>query len=89
MMGILLVMVFWGLVMLLFLSPFSAQPKAVDQAVQELALSLRNHLADPLMVAISQLSRWPVSIFATPILALETGARWKGRFGTNNLTRKA
>ena len=70
MMGILLVMVFWGLVMLLFLSPFSAQPKAVDQAVQELALSLRNHLADPLMVAISQLSRWPVSIFSAFALLL-------------------
>ena len=70
MMGILLVVVFWGLVMLLFLSPFSAQPKAVDQAVQDLALSLRNHLADPLMVAISQLSRWPVSIFSAFALLL-------------------
>ncbi len=70
MMGILLVVVFWGLVMLLFLSPFSVQPKAVDQAVQELALSLRNHLADPLMVAISQLSRWPVSIFSAFALLL-------------------
>jgi len=70
MMGILLVMVFWGLIMLLFLSPFSAQPKAVDQAVQDLALSLRNHLADPLMVAISQLSRWPVSIFSAFALLL-------------------
>ena len=70
MMGILLVVIFWGLVMLLFLSPFSAQPKAVDQAVQDLALSLRNHLADPLMVAISQLSRWPVSIFSAFALLL-------------------
>jgi len=70
MMGILLVVVFWGLVMLLFLSPFSVQPKAVDQAVQELALSLRNHLADPLMVAISQLSRWPVSFFSAFALLL-------------------
>jgi len=70
MMGILLVVVFWGLVMLLFLSPFSVQPKAVDQAVQELALSLRNHLTDPLMVAISQLSRWPVSFFSAFALLL-------------------
>jgi membrane protein DedA with SNARE-associated domain/membrane-associated phospholipid phosphatase len=68
MMGVLLVVVFWGLVMLLFLSPFSSQPEALDQAVMNLALSLRNHLADPVMVAISQLSRWPVSIF--PALAL-------------------
>ena len=70
MMGILLVVIFWGLVMLLFLSPFSAQPKAADQAVHDLALSLRNHLADPLMVAISQLSRWPVSIFSAFALLL-------------------
>lgn len=70
MMGILLVVVFWALMMLLFLSPFSAQPKAVDQAVQDIALSLRNHLADPVMVAISQLSRWPVSIFSALALLL-------------------
>ena len=68
MMGILLVVVFWGLIFLLFLTPFSAQPQALDQAVRDLALSLRNHLADPVMVAMSQLSRWPVSIF--PALAL-------------------
>ena len=70
MMGILLVVVFWGLMILLFLSPFSAQPKVMDQAVQDLALSLRNHLADPIMVAVSQLSRWPVSIFSAAALLL-------------------
>jgi membrane protein DedA with SNARE-associated domain len=70
MMGVLLVFVFWGLVMLLFLSPFSAQPAALDQAVMNLALALRNHLADPVMVAISQLSRWPVSIFSALALFL-------------------
>ena len=70
MMGILLVIIFWGLVMLLFLSPFSAQPKAMDQAVQDLALALRNHLADPVMIAISQLSRWPVSLFSALALLL-------------------
>jgi len=70
MMGILLVFVFWGLVMLLFLSPFSSQPEALDQAVMNLALALRNHLADPVMVAISQLSRWPVSIFSALALLL-------------------
>ena len=64
MLGILLVVLFWGLLMLLFLSPFSAQPQAMDQAVQNLALSLRNHLTDPVMVAIAQLSRWPVSVFS-------------------------
>jgi membrane protein DedA with SNARE-associated domain len=70
MMGVLLVFVFWGLVMLLFLSPFSAQPQALDQAVMNFALALRNHLADPVMVAISQLSRWPVSIFSALALLL-------------------
>jgi membrane protein DedA with SNARE-associated domain len=70
MMGILLVVVFWGLLMLLFLSPFAAQPKAIDQFVQEFALSLRNHLADPVMVAISQLSSWPVSVFSALALLL-------------------
>lgn len=70
MMGILLVIAFWGLVMLLFLSPFATQPKAMDQAVQELALSLRNHLADPVMIAISQLSRWPVTVLSALALFL-------------------
>jgi membrane protein DedA with SNARE-associated domain len=70
MLGILLVVLFWGLLMLLLLSPFSAQPQAMDQAVQNLALSVRNHLADPVMVAISQLSRWPVSVFSAIALLL-------------------
>ena len=68
--GILLVVLFWGLLMLLFLSPFSTQPQAMDQAVQNLALSLRNHLADSVMVAIAQLSRWPVSVFSAVALLL-------------------
>jgi membrane protein DedA with SNARE-associated domain len=76
MLGLFLVILFWGLVMLLFLSPFSAQPQAMDQAVQNTALALRNHLADPVMMAISQLSRWPVSVFsATALLLWLLGAR--------------
>jgi len=70
MMGLLLVVMFWGLVMLLFLSPFSAQPQAADQAVRDLALALRNHLADPVMVALAQLSRWPVSLLSALALLL-------------------
>jgi len=70
MLGILLVLLAWGAIMLLFLSPFSAQPRLIDIAVQEAALSLRNHLADPVMVAIDQLSRWPVSIFSAAALLL-------------------
>lgn len=69
-MGILLVIVFWALIMLLFLSPFSSQPQALDQAVRDLALALRNHLADPVMLAISQVSRWPVSVFSALALLL-------------------
>jgi membrane protein DedA with SNARE-associated domain len=62
MMGLLLVLVFWGIVILLFLSPFSDSPKSIDQAVQAYALTLRNHIADPLMVALTQLSRMWVLI---------------------------
>ncbi|MDT8320479.1 MAG: DedA family protein [Xanthomonadales bacterium] len=70
MMGILLVVIFWGLIMLLFLSPFAAQPQALDQAAAETARSLRNHLADPFMVAVSELSRWPVPLFSAVALLL-------------------
>ncbi len=62
--GLVLVFVFWGLILLLFLSPFAAQPQALDQSAQELALSLRNQLADPFFVAVSQLSRWQVTLFS-------------------------
>jgi membrane protein DedA with SNARE-associated domain/membrane-associated phospholipid phosphatase len=62
MMGLLLVLIFWGVVILLFLSPFSAHPQSVDQAVQAYALALRNHIADPVMVALTQLSRMWVLI---------------------------
>lgn len=57
MMGALLVLLLWGTVMVLFMSPFSAHPQSIDLAVQEYALALRNHIADPLMVALIQLSR--------------------------------
>jgi len=57
MMGLLLVLIFWAMGMLLLLSPFSASPQAIDQTVQVYSLSLRNHIADPLMVALTQLSR--------------------------------
>ncbi len=63
--GLLLVVIFWGLIMLLFLSPFSAQPQSLDQSVQDLALSLRNELADPFFVAVSQLSRWQVTLLSS------------------------
>jgi len=57
MMGLLLVLIFWGIVILLFLAPFSASPQTIDQSIQAYALTLRNHIADPMMVAITQLSR--------------------------------
>lgn len=62
MMGLLLVLLFWGMVILLFLSPFSATPQSIDQSVQAYALALRNHIADPVMVALTQLSRLSVLI---------------------------
>jgi hypothetical protein len=70
MLGVLLVVIFWGSLVLLFLSPFSAQPQALDQAVHDFALSLRNHLMDPVMVAISQLSRWQVPLLSAVALLL-------------------
>lgn len=63
--GLLLVVIFWGLMMLLFLSPFAAQPQSLDQSVQNLALSLRNQLADPFFVVVSQLSRWQVTLLSS------------------------
>ena len=62
MMGLLLVAIFWSMVILLFLSPFSAHPQSIDQSIQVYALGLRNHIADPLMVALTQLSRLAVLI---------------------------
>lgn len=62
MMGLLVVLFFWGIVVLLFLSPFSAHPQFIDRAVEAYALSLRNHVADPFMVALTQLSRYSVLI---------------------------
>jgi undecaprenyl-diphosphatase len=70
MLGVLLVLLFWSVVVLLFLSPFSEQPRLLDQAARDLALGLRNHLADPVMVAIAQLSRWPVPVFSATALLL-------------------
>ncbi len=60
MLGLLLILLLWAVALLLFLSPFSQQPRFVDQAVFELVQTLRNHVADPAMVAISQMSRWSV-----------------------------
>lgn len=75
MMGLLLVLVFWGMVILLFLSPFSESPKAIDQAVQAYALTLRNHIADPLMVALTQLSRlWVLIPTSMAVLLWLVGA---------------
>ena len=75
MMGLLLVLVFWSMVILMFLSPFSAHPQSIDQAVQAFALELRNHIADPLMVALTQLSKLSVLIpTSTAVLLWLIGA---------------
>ncbi|MBT8076853.1 MAG: DedA family protein, partial [Gammaproteobacteria bacterium] len=75
MMGLILVMIFWGMVILLFLSPFSVHPQSIDQAVQSYALALRNHMADPLMVALAQLSRlWVLIPTSMAVLLWLVGA---------------
>ncbi len=75
MMGLILVMIFWGMVILLFLSPFSVHPESIDQAVQSYALALRNHMADPLMVALAQLSRlWVLIPTSMAVLLWLVGA---------------
>jgi membrane protein DedA with SNARE-associated domain/membrane-associated phospholipid phosphatase len=75
MMGLLLVLIFWATVLLLFLSPFSSHPQTIDQAVQDYALSLRNHVADPLMVALTQLSRlWVLIPTSVAVLLWLIGA---------------
>lgn len=58
MLGLLLVITLWGFVMLLFLAPFGPEPGQRDLAVMAVAQTLRNDIADPVMVAVSQLSRW-------------------------------
>ena len=68
--GLLLVVSLWTLTLLLFFSPFSAHPQAIDGAVLEQAQALRNHLADPFMVAVMQMSRWWVLLPAPAAVLL-------------------
>jgi hypothetical protein len=58
MLGLLLVATLCSLAFLLLLAPFGAEPGARDLAVLDWTLTLRNDITDPIMVAISQLSRW-------------------------------
>lgn len=64
MLGVLLILLFWGIIMLGFLGPFAPQPQGLDQAIADFALALRNEVTDPLMVAISQLGRWQVTVLS-------------------------
>lgn len=57
MLGLLLVAALSGLLLLLLLGPFGAQPGGRDLAVLDWTLTLRNDITDPIMVAIGQLSR--------------------------------
>lgn len=70
MLGIFLVFLFWGLIMLAFLSPFAPQPEGLDKVVADFALALRNDLTDPVMVALSQISRWQVTVLAAVAVLL-------------------
>ena len=58
MLGLLLVGALCGLLLLLLLAPFGAEPGRGDLAVLAWTQTLRNDMADILMVAVSQLSRW-------------------------------
>ncbi len=57
MLGLLLVVTLCGLVAILFLAPFGAEPGRGDLAVLAWTQTLRNDITDPFMVAVSQLSR--------------------------------
>lgn len=57
MLGLLLVATLCGLLLMLLLSPFGAEPGQADLRVLAFTQSLRNDLTDPVMVAVSQLSR--------------------------------
>jgi membrane protein DedA with SNARE-associated domain len=70
MLGVLLVLLFWGVIMLTFMGPFAPQPEAFDRAVADFALALRNDLTDPAMVGISQLSRWQVTVLSAVAVLL-------------------
>lgn len=75
MMGVLMLLFFWAFIILLFLSPFSDSPQSVDQAVRTFALALRNHIADPVMVTLSQLSRlWVLIPTSVAVLLWLLGA---------------
>jgi membrane protein DedA with SNARE-associated domain/membrane-associated phospholipid phosphatase len=75
MLGLLLVLTLWSFALILFLSPFASQPEALDQMVLAQAQALRNHMADPAMVAISQLSGWWVLLpTSTAVLLWLLGA---------------
>ena len=70
MLGIALIALFWGFIVLAFMGPFAPQPEAFDRSVAEFALALRNDLADPAMVGISQLSRWQVTVVSAVAVLL-------------------
>ncbi|HKJ17419.1 MAG TPA: VTT domain-containing protein [Xanthomonadales bacterium] len=70
MLGMALVILFWGVIVLAFMGPFAPQPEAFDRSVADFALALRNDLADPAMIGISQLSRWQVTIISAVAVLL-------------------
>lgn len=78
-MGLLLIVALWSLALLLFFSPFSSQPEAIDRAVLLQSSALRNHMADPFMVSIMQLSRWWVLLPAPAAVLLYLAGAGHGR----------
>ncbi|NNE04890.1 MAG: hypothetical protein HKO64_12610 [Xanthomonadales bacterium] len=77
--GLLLLIGLWTLALLVFFSPFSSQPEAIDRAVLMQSAALRNHMADPFMVSIMQLSRWWVLLPAPAAVLLFLAGAGHGR----------
>jgi membrane-associated phospholipid phosphatase len=67
--GLGLFIMFWGLITSLALLPYGDQPLTIDQQTFDFALSLRNHLTDPIMVFLVQLGDWRVLLIGA--LAVE------------------
>lgn len=68
MLGLGLFIMFWGLITSLLLLPYGEQPLPVDQQTFDFALSLRNHLTDPIMVFLVQLGNWRVLLVGAMVV---------------------
>lgn len=67
-MGVFLFIAFWALLVALVISPSNQDPSDLDQTIRLIALGLRNHLADPLMLAFAELGQPRILLVATGVL---------------------